>query len=81
MKTKQDQCAHVARYYADLSEMMAAPSVTLFGCPEIFLPSVGINYPEIPPNPTAAVAYLKTSIAYIRIAIRFWLRAGGEVKA
>lgn len=81
MKTKQpDHCAHVARYYADKANTMAKnPSNVLFGLPAIYLPHSGVTIAEDLPDPRAAVNYLQRAIAFIRLATKFWLRAGGEI--
>lgn len=79
MKTKQpDHCAHVAAYYADKSDTMAwKPSRALFGVPAIYLEFSNRHMAEDPPSPHMAVAYLRSALAYIRLATKFWLRAGG----
>jgi len=67
-----DHCAHVAAHYAHCADVMAScPSETLFGWWCGAVPQL------ISADPGAAVRHLKAALAYIRMATKFWMRAGG----
>ena len=82
MKSNQpDHCMHVAAYYANQADRMAnKPSYGMFGLPEFELLNGVPPIPASPPDPYRAVCYLKHAIADIRLATKFWQRAGGEVQ-
>ena len=73
---KPDHCAHVGAYNAHWAECFATHNI-----------SVAFGYlghepkHDMPARPLDAVRYMQKALAYLRTAIAYWKRAGGEVDA